>query len=169
MLLIDFSDPRESTRWSPIDDSVMGGRSNSQLRFEPAGHAVFSGEVSFDNGGGFASIRRQPADLGAAGVVAWVLDVRGDGKRYKLSVRSDDSFDGINYQCSFCPPAGRWSSCRLACSEFLPTWRGRIVPDQPPLDPASLRQLGLMIADRQGGPFALAIRSIGCELAASGV
>jgi hypothetical protein len=30
----------------------------------------------------------------------------------------------------------------------------------PPLDPARVRQMGLMIADRQAGPFALAIRSI---------
>ena len=31
--------------------------------------------------------------------------------------------------------------------------------DAPPLDPARVRQVGLLIADRQAGPFALAIRS----------
>jgi len=33
----------------------------------------------------------------------------------------------------------------------------------PPLDPARVRQMGLMIADRQAGPFALAIRVIGTD------
>jgi hypothetical protein len=47
----------------------------------------------------------------------------------------------------------------------LPSWRGRPVPDAPPLDTARLRQIGLMIADRQEGPFALALRSIAVEIA----
>jgi len=37
------------------------------------------------------------------------------------------------------------------------------VPGAPPLDPARVRQIGLMIADRQAGPFALAVRSIRAE------
>jgi len=37
------------------------------------------------------------------------------------------------------------------------------VPGAPQLDPARLRQLGLTIAERQAGPFALALRSIELE------
>jgi len=40
---------------------------------------------------------------------------------------------------------------------------GRIVTGAPPLDPARVRQVGLMIADRQAGPFSLAVRSIRVE------
>jgi hypothetical protein len=90
--------------------------------------------------------------------------VRGDGKRYKFNVRTDDSFDGINYQCGFHPPAGTWMLCRLPCDRFLPTWRGRVLYDRPPLDPTRVRQVGLLIADRQTGDFSLAIRTIGIEL-----
>jgi NADH dehydrogenase [ubiquinone] 1 alpha subcomplex assembly factor 1 len=35
------------------------------------------------------------------------------------------------------------------------------VPDAPALDPARIRQVGLMIAGRQAGPFALDMRRIG--------
>ena len=42
---------------------------------------------------------------------------------------------------------------------FRATFRGRNVMGAPPLDPSRARQIGLMIADRQAGPFALAIRS----------
>jgi hypothetical protein len=165
MAIIDFSDPTEVACWSAIDDAVMGGRSRSRMHFDPAGHAIFSGSVSLENNGGFASVRRQPGSLGTARTSAYVLDVRGDGKRYKFSVRTDDSFDGISYQCGFHPPAGTWMFCRLACDRFLPTWRGRVLSDQPPLDPTRVRQVGLLIAERQNGDFSLAIRTIAIELA----
>jgi monofunctional biosynthetic peptidoglycan transglycosylase len=37
------------------------------------------------------------------------------------------------------------------------------VADAPALDPAAVRQVGLLIADRQAGPFELAVRWIGME------
>jgi hypothetical protein len=165
MALVDFSDPNEVACWSAIDDAVMGGRSRSRMHFDPAGHAVFSGSVSLENNGGFASVRRRPGDLGTARASAYVLEVRGDGKRYKFSLRTDDSFDGQNYQCGFHPPAGTWMSCRLACDQFLPTWRGRVLSARPPLDPTRVRQVGLLIAERQIGDFCLAIRTICIERA----
>lgn len=165
MTLIDFSDPDELARWTGISDAVMGGRSLSRMRFDPAGHALFSGTVSFANGGGFASVRRQAGGLGAARANAYLLQVCGDGRRYKLGARIDDSFDGINYQCGFHPPAGIWTTCRLPCDDFLPTWRGRVLQGRPALEPRHVRQFGLLIADRQEGDFSLAIRTIGYEIA----
>jgi hypothetical protein len=164
-VLFDFADPAAAALWSPINDGVMGGVSSSLLRPDTAGHAVFAGHVSFENNGGFASVRCRPCDLGRECVVAYLLEVRGDGKRYKLNLRTDNGFDGINYQLRFDPPAGAWTRCRLASADFLPTWRGKPVPDAPPLDTGCLRQVGLMIADRQEGSFALAIRSIAVEIA----
>ena len=161
--LINFSDPQEVERWSPINDAVMGGFSEGRLRSDLAGHAVFSGNVSFANNGGFASVRCSPVDFGIPGAIAYLLAVMGDGKQYKLTFRTDEAFDGVNYQCRFHPPAGIWTTCRLACSDFSPSWRGRYVPDAPPFNPAHLRQVGFMIADRQKGPFALAIRGIAIE------
>jgi NADH dehydrogenase [ubiquinone] 1 alpha subcomplex assembly factor 1 len=163
-VLFDFSDPGSAASWNPINDGVMGGVSRSQLRHDPAGHAVFAGQVSFENNGGFASVRCQPCDLGRKDVIAYRLEVRGDGKRYKLNLRTDNSFDGVNYQVGFLPPMGIWTTCRLASTDFLPNWRGRSVPDAPSLDTGRLRQIGLMIADRQEGPFALAVRSIAVEI-----
>jgi len=147
--------------WSAIDDAVMGGVSRSRLRHDPAGHAVFEGEVSLQQGGGFASVRSAAQALGVPHALACVIEVRGDGKRYKLNLRTDDAFDGVNYQAAFEPPAGIWSVLRVPMAAFVPTFRGRRVADAAPLDPAKLRQIGLMIADRQSGRFALAVRSIG--------
>lgn len=161
--LVRFATPASVADWSPIDDVVMGGVSHSRLRHDPAGHAVFEGIVSLDNNGGFASVRCRPADLAAPGATGWTLEVRGDGRRYKFNLRTDDAFDGVNHQAVFDPPAGAWTTIRLPLAAFRATFRGRPVSDVPPLDPARVRQMGLMIADRQAGPFALAIRVIGAD------
>lgn len=160
--LVRFDNPGSVSGWSPVDDVVMGGASRSRLRFDPAGHAVFEGEVSLENNGGFASVRAAPGDFAVPGARAYLLSVRGDGKRYKFTLRTDDGFDGVNYQAQFEPPAGRWAELRLALKEFRASFRGRPL-QAPPLDPGRVRQLGLMISGRQAGRFAVALRWIRAE------
>jgi hypothetical protein len=155
-----FDCPEAVSAWSAIDDRVMGGVSRSALRFDPAGHAVFSGQVAPDNNGGFASVRASVSPLAAGDIDAIELVVRGDGRRYKLNLRIDHGFDGVNYQAAFAPPAGIWTRQELALADFQPTWRGRMVPDAPALRGARIEQVGLMIADRQFGGFELAIQGI---------
>lgn len=162
MDLVDFSSPASVNGWQPIDDRIMGGVSNSLLRYNAAGHAVFEGSVSADNGGGFASVRHPQLRLGTASTSIYRLLVLGDGHRYKLNLRTDQTFDGVNYQANFQPPAGQWTTIDIALGEFVAKFRGRTVPGAPPLAPARVCQLGLMIADRQWGPFQLGIKSIGC-------
>jgi hypothetical protein len=45
----------------------------------------------------------------------------------------------------------------LPFSEFVPTFRGRTVPGAPPLDLSRVVTVGLMISDKQAGPFRLEI------------
>lgn len=161
--LFRFASAASVADWSAIDDTVMGSASRSCLRHDPAGHAVFEGVVSLAHGGGFASVRSRPMNLGVPGAVCYLLEVRGDGKRFKLNLRTDDAFDGTHYRSAIDAPAGAWALLRLPVSEFRPSFHGRSVPGAPPLDPARVRQIGLMIADRQDGPFSLALRSIGVE------
>jgi len=161
--LFRFGTAASVADFAPIDDRVMGGRSTSRLRHDPAGHAVFEGEVSLEDGGGFASVRSRPLALGDAHAVSCLIDVLGDGKRYKLNLRTDDLFDGVTYQATFEPLPAEWTLLRLPLASFVPTWRGRPVDGVSALRPESLRQLGLAIGDRQAGTFALALRSIALE------
>jgi NADH dehydrogenase [ubiquinone] 1 alpha subcomplex assembly factor 1 len=154
-----FDAPESVSGWRAIDDAVMGGVSYSAISYVPGGRAVFSGSVSLANNGGFSSVR-SPSFAALGGGGAFFLTVRGDGKRYKFSVRTDAAFDGVSYQAAFQPPPGEWVVVRLAAGDFLPTWRGRIVDNAPPLDPARTQQLGLLIADRQAGGFRLEVGAI---------
>lgn len=159
--LFDFSDPRSVDAWRAIDDRVMGGVSRSRLRHDPAGHAEFEGDVSLAQNGGFASVRSSPGERGQAGATICLIEARGEPKEFKLSLLTDDGFDSVNYQVGFAPDTHHWQTISLPISSFRASFRGRDVPDAPALNPARIRQVGLMIAGRQSGPFALDIRRIG--------
>ncbi|MGI9245912.1 MAG: CIA30 family protein [Steroidobacteraceae bacterium] len=162
VLLTDFADPAELVRWRAVDDVVMGGSSRSRLVQLDASVARFAGSVSLENGGGFASVRTEPAHWPTAGAAALQLRCRGDGRAYKFTVRVDDGFDGLQYQARFLPPPGEWVTVTLPVTQFSATFRGRPVPGSGPLPPERIRRLGLMASDRQGGSFTLDIDWIGC-------
>jgi hypothetical protein len=143
--------------WRTVHDGVMGGVSTG--RVESAGEALrFSGKLSLENNGGFASVRRLlTEDLSEARAVRMV--VRGDGRRYQLRLRQDDRVDGVAWRALF-DTGPDWRVIEVPFSAFEPVFRGRPVPDAGALLPDQLRQLGLMIADKQAGPFELEVRAI---------
>jgi len=159
-LLLDFSDPKTAGRFTAVDDRVMGGVSRSRLR-HLGDSAAFEGELSTEQNGGFASVRSdvQPVDLSA--FEGFTLHVRGDGRTYKLRVRTNQNFDGVNYQTSFGTTAGTWTTIRLPFTAFRPTYRGRLVARAPALDPSLIKSFGLLVADKQIGSFQLELRGIG--------
>lgn len=159
-LLFDFGSPQAVEAWSSIDDRVMGGLSRSRLRHDPKGHAVFEGEVSLERNGGFASVRSSPGERGLEAAETCWIEVRGGSRQYKLSLLMDDTFDSVNYQTSFAPAGPDWQALHLPLSAFRASFRGREVPGAPTLDPARIRQVGLMIAARQAGPFTLDIKRV---------
>lgn len=159
-LLFDFTDPLAADAWHAIDDRVMGGVSRSRLRHDPQGHAVFEGELSLARNGGFASVRSTPGDRGQPGAACCLIELCGAGKQFKLSLLTDDGLDSLNYQASFTPAGSDWQTLRLPLATFQASFRGREVPGAPALDPARIRQVGLLIAARQAGPFALNVRRI---------
>jgi len=65
-LIIDFKDPAEDRQWEKVNDVVMGGLSRSRITID-GGTAVFQGEVSLENYGGFASVRSLPRNFGLEG------------------------------------------------------------------------------------------------------
>lgn len=156
-LLFDFRDPEAAAAWFAIDDGVMGGRSRSGLLATTDGTALFAGVVSLENGGGFASVRAANPGPNLAVYDALRLRLRGDGHTYKLSLKSTRDFDGVLYQASFATVADVWEEFDIPLDGFRPTFRGRPVPQAGPLDRARVETVGLMISEKQAGPFRLEI------------
>jgi monofunctional biosynthetic peptidoglycan transglycosylase len=154
--LFDFTARSDATRWQVVNDDVMGGVSTSGFRLTN-GWAVFDGEVSLDNNGGFASVRSLPSRMDLGGSSNFVIRVRGDGHQYQFTLRTDSRFDSPLYQLAFTTTQGQWQEHRLPVGKFVPTWRGRVLTDAPPLDPGKVTSAGFLIADKQAGQFRLEI------------
>lgn len=163
MVIIDFS--RSETIWPHINDGVMGGVSAGRM-VPGDGYATFQGVVSFDNNGGFSSVRSQPVLHDLSEYDGLRVRLRGDGKRYGFRLKTDASFDGVSYQVFVEPPAGEWVELELPFDDFVPVYRGRVVRDHPKLDPARIMTFGLIIS-RQEGPFRLDVESIAADRAPS--
>ena len=57
MAIIDFQQSQELDNWMIVNDMVMGGRSNIRVDIKD-NRLKFSGVLSLENNGGFASVRR---------------------------------------------------------------------------------------------------------------
>jgi hypothetical protein len=156
MTIIDFS--QGDVIWPHINDGVMGGVSSGEMSVGD-GYATFRGTVSFDNNGGFSSVRSPTVVHDLSMFEGLVLRVRGDGKRYGFRLKTDASFDGVSYQVQIEPLAGEWADISVPFADFIPVYRGRVVRGHPPLDPSRIATFGLIIS-QQEGPFRIDIESV---------
>lgn len=155
--IADFSRPGATETWVPVNDDVMGGVSSSRFRHTADGFAVFEGTLSLENNGGFASVRGVVEEGAIEGAATLVVRVRGDGKRYQLRLRMGRSFDGVAYVADFETERGEWTTVSIPLRAFEPSFRGYRPRNAPPLDPGEVRQIGLMLTDKQEGAFRIDI------------
>jgi len=158
MLVCDFR--TTCLNWANIDDVVMGGVSDSSMQLTPDGTAVFGGNLSLENSGGFASARTVLEQRDYAEFDGFRIRVKGDGKRYSFRARNDDRFDGVVYKSDFETVPGEWMEIELQFAAFKPSFRGRILDDVSPLDSSNIAQIGLLISNKQDGAFRLEIDRI---------
>lgn len=162
MTLFEFHTEKSVRSWYAQNDVVMGGVSTGGFVHVPpgaggAGAGRFHGEVSLENNGGFAQVRCDAASFDLTGFDGIELQVKGDGRRYQLRLRTDA--ERVAYAHPF-RAGDAWQRIRLPFRGFEPTFRGRRVPDAPSLDPAAIRAVGFLIGDGQQGGFALEIRAV---------
>lgn len=143
--------------WRVINDGVMGGLSRSSITLTQEDTGLFTGELSLENNGGFASVRAMVDSPDLSDYVGLEIRLRGDGRTYQLRLRQNERTDGLAYRAMFKTQNDKWLTVRIPFEEFVPTFRGRIIEDAPPLDPTHIHQVGLMIADKESGPFSLEI------------
>jgi hypothetical protein len=147
LLLFDFTQSSAAFPeiWGALDDVVMGGVSQSGIQFGAA--ASFSGLVSTENSGGFASVRTRsfqpPIDLSRYNGIE--LRIKGDGNRYKFMLRTETRWDGIAYCDSFDTVADQWITVSIPFAALVPVFRAKTVSDRP-FDPSSVTAIQLMLS-----------------------
>ncbi|XP_045791740.1 protein HIGH CHLOROPHYLL FLUORESCENCE PHENOTYPE 173, chloroplastic-like [Trifolium pratense] len=110
----------------------------------------------------------EPEDLSAYDGLEFRL--KGDGRRYKVIIRTSTDWDALGYTGGFDTEKGKWQSIQLPFSSLRPILRARTVPDAPPFDPSNIASLQLMFSKFEydgklnqtfvEGPFELPVSSI---------
>jgi uncharacterized protein YbjT (DUF2867 family) len=146
-MIFDFTQPTEALKllWGAVDDVVMGGVSRSQIQFS-RDRAIFSGQVSTANNGGFASVRNRnfSPPLNLSDYEGLELRIQGDGKRYKFITRCEGKWDGISYCYSFDSFNNIPQTIRIPFKALIPVFRAKTVPEQGKFDPTAVYSLQLM-------------------------
>jgi hypothetical protein len=154
VIMEDF-DSKNLLNWKIVNDTVMGGRSDATLKVKNNLHGIFNGYLSLQNNGGFSSIRAYyPPDL--TNLKSITIRVKGDGRKYSFRVRGDTS-NWASYTHSFDTVDGEWDEKELKIDDFYPVYRGYYLDDMPLLSELVIKEIGIMLSDKQTGPFELKI------------
>lgn len=151
---MDFTNPNTMRDCSLVNDGVMGGVSQSSLRQDAQG-MFFEGLISLENNGGFASMRSSVRFT--KGTQQIELLAKGDGKRYKLILRTELA-PRVTYAADFIAEP-TWQTYRFNIGQFKSTFRGQAI-DAPLLSFSDVTEFGILISNNQSGSFAIQLKKL---------
>ena len=158
--LVDFSDESIARQWISVNDDVMGGISEGQFRITDDKTLEFSGNLSLENNGGFASIRTQPADLNLDGYDTIGLRLKGDGRTYYFNLRTSSRNRVSSYRAPIKTQKDTWQDIHIPLNAFVYTSFGRVVRGADPVKAENIQSVGFTLSDKKSGPFKLEVSEI---------
>jgi monofunctional biosynthetic peptidoglycan transglycosylase len=155
-VLFDFTGEQAPRQWQTVNDGVMGGRSKGEFEINDENSLKFTGVLSLENNGGFASVRSRPTQLDLQKDDTLVIRVKGDGRTYNFNLYVPTQLTAFSYRVSFQTKKNEWIEVELPLKNFQATWFGREVNNRP-LDATRVNRLGVLLSDKKTGPFELQI------------
>lgn len=160
--VFDFDEPGAGDNWFSVNDGVMGGISKGSFRITADGSLLFSGTLSLENNGGFASIRSRNVAIDLDGATALLVKARGDGRTYWAEIRERNQQGASSFRAYLPTVEGELKTIRIPLSDFKFQTFGRSIPMRA-LNTQAAQSIGFTIADKQPGDFRLTIESIGID------
>ena len=158
-MLFDFGKTDVANEWQTVNDGVMGGISQGQIKITAEKTMEFFGRLSLENNGGFASFRSTPKNLNLKKGDTLALRARGDGREYSLNLYTQRRLTAFSYRAMFTTKKDEWIEVRIPMDRFVATSYGQVVNDSP-LDPKEIDGLGILLGDKKPGSFKLEIEWI---------
>lgn len=155
--IFQFNNTSNLDNWQVVDDVVMGGKSDGNFNLNTDGNAVFSGNVSLENNGGFSSVQYKFKPIAIQNSKTINIKLKGDGNSYQFRLKKDQN-DYYSYKKEF-NTNGDWQTITLQLSDFAPTFRGQTL-DFPNFNSDVLAQISFLIANKQPQNFKLEISKI---------
>jgi monofunctional biosynthetic peptidoglycan transglycosylase len=158
--LLDFDGPGAAQKWQAVNDGVMGGVSEGRFKITADKTMEFSGRLSLENNGGFASVRTKLTNFDIRGGDTLVVRVKGDGREYVLNIYTKSRRMAFSYRAPLPTMRDEWMEVSVPLDEFIPTSFGNRVQGMGPVEPDQINSLGFMLSDKQPGPFKLEVEWI---------
>ena len=155
--LLDFAGPDTAQKWQAVNDNVMGGVSDGRFRITADNTMEFSGRLSLENNGGFASVRTKPTNFNVHAGDTLVVRLKGDGREYVLNIYTKSRRMAFSYRAPLPTTKDEWTEVAIPLEDFIPMAFGRRVQGMGPVEPDQINGLGFMLSDKQPGRFRMQV------------
>lgn len=155
--LLDLSIMKSDDKWRIVNDGVMGGLSSSTVTVNNEDKISFYGKVSLKNNGGFASLRSPIKNYKFEKYSGIEIRIKGDGKKYSISMKETSYFTGSFYTANFQTINDEWTTLKIPFTSFALYNFGREVSSNPKIPLNKIKEISLLIGDKQEGPFKVEI------------
>ncbi len=157
LLLFHFDHSCDLSHWRIVNDSVMGGVSNSSIICNTDGKGLFTGTISLENNGGFCAVKYTFDSLSLQDPKSFSVRLKGDGKVYQFRVKNKIS-EAHSYVFAF-ETTTDWQTINIPISELKPAFRGQKL-NLPQYNGEKLEEITFLIGNKKNETFELAIESI---------
>ena len=151
--LLNSSIMKTEDKWRIVNDGVMGGLSSSRAIINNDNKIVFSGNVSLENNGGFASLRSSVKDYTFENFSGIEIKIKGDGKRYSISMKETSYFNGYFFTSSFETKKDEWIVVQITFNQFKLYYFGQETNSSKKIPLNNIKEVSLLIGDKQEGNF----------------
>ena len=151
-LLIDFGADKNNT-WYSVNDGVMGGRSSGNTRYSEDALSL-SGDVSFANNGGFASVRSDYENWNLSNFSEVKIKYRCEGQSLALSFDHYGRWYQPNYKTDLPATNMEWKTVTIALKDFKEYRVGRATGNKISQEVLTrIIRMGIITNDKKEGPF----------------
>jgi len=151
-VLLNASIMKTENKWRIVNDGVMGGLSSSNA-FVDDDKIIFSGNVSLENNGGFASLTSPVKNYNFEKHNGIEIKIKGDGKRYSISMKETTYFSGYFYTSTFETKKDEWVTVKIPFDQFKLYYFGKETKSNKEIPLNNIKEISLLIGDKQQGKF----------------
>ena len=152
---IDFN--KQTEGWQPIVDGVMGGKSEGKVTLKK-GSLLFTGNISFQNNGGFSSLRNAYGSYDLSQYKEVEIKYRNSGQAFNMTLETSEYWFQPYFVTSLGGEENDWTTLRVPLNNFKKTQVGRSHTDNASEDDLSkVIRMGFINAGKKEGPFELEI------------
>ena len=154
--VVKFNSSKKIKNWSIVNDDVMGGISTSKFYYDGK-QAIFEGNISLKNNGGFASIKNNIKKISISANNKINLILKGDRKTYQVRIKRY-KHDYFSYVHNF-KTSGKNELISIELSKFYPSFRGKKL-NKENYNHNQIEQISILIGNKVKEKFKLKIEKI---------